>query len=309
MAQRSSRWVSLLVGAAVLAVAAACGPTATAPVSTADRSHTVSAPFATPASPMPTARAPGPSPAASRVTGRYDIGGRSLYLACAGHGSPPVIFEAGLGGTSASWTTVLFSSRPVSRVCVYDRANLGSSDPAPTPRTTADVVEDLHALLATAGIEGPYVLVGHSFGGLAMRLFAATYPEDVAGLVLVDATPPELEDEIIPLAAPGERAALSRALRDNGEGLDIRASAAEVVGGGRLPDVPLVVISAVDGHCDVRPCAGLEAAWTRLQVEMADLAPSGRRVVARGSGHGVPDQRPDLIIEVVTEMLERIRAG
>ncbi len=118
--------------------------------------------------------------------------GRRLNLYCVGEGSPTVIFDAGLGGNTASWDTVQPLIAQHTRACSYDRAGLGFSDPATRPGTSANAVDDLQHLLSAAGIKPPYILVGHSAGGLDMRLYAFGHPADVAGMVLVD---PSAEDE------------------------------------------------------------------------------------------------------------------
>ena len=115
-----------------------------------------------------------------------DIGGRRLHLTDSGGGAPAVIFESGISATCLSWAQVRAQVEQFARAYTYDRAWLGWSDPAPTPRTTANVVDDLHSLLEAARIPRPVILVGHSFGGLLVRAYAAKYPGDVAGLVLVD---------------------------------------------------------------------------------------------------------------------------
>src|SRR5690606_8893194 len=97
-----------------------------------------------------------------------------------------VILEAGLGAGHSSWALVQPEVATFARVCSYDRAGVGASDPAPTPRTSQDVVSDLHTLLTIAGVGGPYILAGHSFGALHARLYAHTYPAEVAGIVLID---------------------------------------------------------------------------------------------------------------------------
>jgi pimeloyl-ACP methyl ester carboxylesterase len=115
-----------------------------------------------------------------------DIGGRRLNLYCSGTGSPVVVLDAGLGGTMAVWRLVQPAVARTTRVCSYDRAGLGFSDPASLPRDAAAIVSDLHALLERAGIDSPYILVGHSVAGLYEPLYADRYPNDVAGMVLVD---------------------------------------------------------------------------------------------------------------------------
>lgn len=123
------------------------------------------------------------------ATGRLiDVDGHKLYLNCVGSGSPTVVLEPAAGATSAQmgWITPVVARS--TRVCVYDRAGRGWSEPADRPQDGAQIATDLHTLLHRAGVPGPYVLAGHSFGGLYIRIFAAHYPDEVAGLVLVDST-------------------------------------------------------------------------------------------------------------------------
>ena len=114
--------------------------------------------------------------------------GRHLNLRCAGRGSPTVLFEAGFGADSGAWGRVQPQVARKTRTCAYDRAGSGFSDPGPLPRDGAAIARDLDQALTTAAIEGPYVVVGHSAGGLYARLFAARRPGEVQGLVLLDPT-------------------------------------------------------------------------------------------------------------------------
>ncbi|TMD96717.1 MAG: alpha/beta hydrolase, partial [Chloroflexi bacterium] len=118
-----------------------------------------------------------------------DVGGYRLHLYCTGTGrpgSPTVILDEGQARTSLGWSKVQPGVASFTRVCSYDRAGYGWSDTGPLPRTAGRMVTELHTLLARAGVAGPYVLVGHSYGGLIMQLYTYTYPQQVAGLVLVD---------------------------------------------------------------------------------------------------------------------------
>jgi pimeloyl-ACP methyl ester carboxylesterase len=114
------------------------------------------------------------------------IGDRKLNLYCAGEGSPTVVFDSGLGDGVTVWGLVQPMVATATRACAYDRAGLGFSDPASTPRTSANMVDDLHRVLRAGGVDPPYVLVGHSLGGLTIKLYAFAYPTEVAGLVFVD---------------------------------------------------------------------------------------------------------------------------
>ena len=123
-----------------------------------------------------------------------DVGGYSLHLYCVGQntdGRPTVILESGLGATSSSWGWIQPSVAKTTRVCAYDRAGMGWSDSSPEPRDAQNIATELHTLLQNAQIPGPYVLAGWSYGGMYVRQYASQYPDDVAGLVLLDSSSPE----------------------------------------------------------------------------------------------------------------------
>ena len=136
-----------------------------------------------------------------RYSGWFDIGGRRLFLRCTGHRNPTVVFE---GGLTTDWYELQNQLSRFTRVCSYDRPGgpASRSDPAPTPRTARDFVADLHALLRTADVPGPYVLAGHSNSGLFSQLYASTHPRQVAGLVLIDAVHPAYHKRQLALLKP-----------------------------------------------------------------------------------------------------------
>jgi len=147
----------------------------------------------------------------ARAQHLVNVGERHLNIYCSGSGSPTVILDAGLGEDTSSWRYV---QRPIARhtrVCSYDRAGMGFSDPTTSARDARAVVSDLHALLRGAGIAPPYVLVGHSIAGLYTRLFADRYPHEVVGLVLVD---PSTEYDDVPVKRMMSASAYSRGLRE-----------------------------------------------------------------------------------------------
>ena len=115
-----------------------------------------------------------------------DVGGYNMHIHCVGQGNPTVVMEAGANDFSVTWTAVQPEIAKSTRVCTYDRAGFGWSDPSPRARTAETMVSELHTLLDNAEIEGPYLLVGHSFGGMIARLYTHHYPDEVVGLLLVD---------------------------------------------------------------------------------------------------------------------------
>ena len=164
LAAGSGRWLLYPV-VAVMALAAVGGAVETVGLAADQRAH-----------PMP-----GQS---------YDVGGYRLHLHCTGSGGPTVVLQSGLGATSANWARVAPVVAGITRVCAYDRAGQGWSEDAPSERDGLQAAADLHTLLRRAGEDGPYVLVGHSIGGDHAMTYAARYPEQVAGMVLLDATDP-----------------------------------------------------------------------------------------------------------------------
>lgn len=120
------------------------------------------------------------------------VSGRQMHLLCHGQGTPAVVLESGLPGTSLGWASVIEDIASFTMVCAYDRAGFGWSEAAPEPRTASSLASELRDLLNTAGVDPPLVLAGHSFGGVVVQLYASQFPEEVAGIVLVDAPHPDL---------------------------------------------------------------------------------------------------------------------
>ena len=196
------------------------------------------------------------------------------------------------------------------------------------PRTAADAVTDLHALIDVAGIPGPYVLVGHSLGGIFVRLYAATYPQEIAGVVLVDASHEEQNVRFQAVLTAEQWAAFERlqqaGLEDHPEleRMDFDASFAELqtaAAAHPLPPLPLVVLTrGVPARDDLPPEAQaalppdfpwqtFDAVWQALQDELAALVPGARHVVATESGHYIQLQQPELVIEAIRQVVEGVR--
>jgi pimeloyl-ACP methyl ester carboxylesterase len=278
---------------------------------------------------------PGPSAqelaTASPYTGAFDAGeGRKLFLNCAGSGSPTVILEAGAGGGASAWTQVQPAIATFARVCSYDRANIpgGASDPAHKPRTAGDVVADLQAALAAAGIPGPFVLVGHSDGGLFVRLYASLYPNEVAGMVLVDAVSEHLEEAeatlLEELLTPEQLSQYQDALerqalapfvaRVDDEQVDMRASSAEMRAArtdSPLRPMPLFVLThgVPSPPAPEEPPAiarDRERIWQQLQEELALLVPNAKHLIVRNSGHVIQQEQPEEVIDAIRQVVEAV---
>lgn len=260
--------------------------------------------------------------ARGRFSGWFEVGGRRLFLRCVGHGSPTVVFE---GGVTHHWFQLQHQAARFTRVCSWDHPNgpISRSDPAPTPRTARHVVADLHALLRTAGVPGPYVLAGGSNGGLYTQLSASSHPDQVAGLVLIDAVHPAYHQRRLamfkPLLPPDQWEALRQdaiavphRLVDP-ERVDIWTSERQVrLALRRAPLRPMPLVALARGRPE-DPAAPFidqdERLWRQLQRELAQLVPGGRLVVATQSGHNIQDEQPELVLDAIHDVVQAVRAG
>jgi pimeloyl-ACP methyl ester carboxylesterase len=265
------------------------------------------------------ASAPAPaSPAAPRAfaDGLVDVGGLALHAHCVGSGAPAVVFDAGLGLDGSAWRDVQAEVGRVTRACAYDRAGLGYSDRAPKPHGSRRMARELFALLDRAGVRGPYVLVGHSMGGVNLRLLASEHPSDVAGMVLVDAMGDEQPSRYWALAPEADLAAFRAGLAGQPEGLDfdaLVAGLADMKASSRsLGDKPLVVLTR--GQEDAPPgtpperAAQMLRAWQSMQDDLARLSTNSAHVVARNGHHNLMWDAPGLVVASVREVVEAARS-
>jgi pimeloyl-ACP methyl ester carboxylesterase len=280
-----------------------------------------------------------PGPATSGdFAGRVEIpGGRQLYLECHGVGSPTVIFEAGLRGRGDIWeyskdggadTGVLPRVLPFTRACIYDRPGtllglnyLSRSDPVPMPRTTGEVVTDLHELLYAAGVPVPYVFVGASTGGLIARQYASRYPTEVAGLVSVDGINEAVQGLMKPkqfarynqfyLQSPSP---LITSYRDL-EAIDFYRSFAEMRQKRRPPrTIPVAVISndwgfGIPEGVTARFAHFVNRIWKRAQSYLVSLGRDSKQVTAIGSGHQIALNEPALVARMTLRVIGAVRSG
>jgi pimeloyl-ACP methyl ester carboxylesterase len=220
------------------------------------------------------------------------VGDAHIAVELLGHSGPTVVFESGLGEGIHGWAQVAPALAACARVVLYDRPGIGRSSPhTASSIVLAGVVADrLAELLRGIGAAPPYILVGHSLGGLYVQSFARRHPNDVAAVVLVDSAspfePPGMFVSSVPYA-PGSVAAAE-------EG-GVAPSVAAMLAGPAFPPVPLFVLAATD-HGDT---AAREAAWREVQMRTAALSPKGRIEMVVGSGHFIQNDRPQAVIAAI----------
>jgi|SRR5688572_252060 pimeloyl-ACP methyl ester carboxylesterase len=245
-----------------------------------------------------------------------DIGGLSLHIRCLGNAAPVVVLDAGLGDNGGVWSGVQGELGRLTRTCAYDRAGTGSSSAAPRPHTSRQMVSELHTLLGRARIAGPYVLVGHSFGGLNVRLYASEHPGDVVGMVLIDATTEEQDARYWSLIPEETMRGFRTSLMNHPEGINFdayRASMAEVRASKRsLGDMPLVVLTrGKDGPPPPGVSAELSAqmarVWLEMQSELPRLSSNSAHFIAGKSGHYIHKDAPRLVVAAVKEVVTAAR--
>ena len=260
---------------------------------------------------------------------KIDIGGRKLRINCLGEGSPTVIIEAGFGDAAVEnfyWLKIMteVAANKKNRICAYDRAGLGSSDPIPTEsRTSQDVVNDLHALLTNANITPPYILVGHSLGGFHVRLYTDQYPDEVAGIVLVDSSHPNQFAEFLATLPPTtlNEAESLKELRDflnnldttdNPEKFNIEASIAQLQNLRSLGDLPLIVL-AQRPTCDFETALlkdisdQLRDIWQNLQVDLSSLSSNSTHIIATRACHDIQVDEPQLVIDAILKIVSEVQ--
>lgn len=245
----------------------------------------------------------GPTQQEGATAGRVDVGGYELHWECRGTGSPTIVLEAGYDAAGTeTWSDLLGPISETSRVCTYDRAGTGESDPRPEGLHVTGMLEaeELHRLLDGAGVEPPFVMVGHSYGGFISRLYASMYPNETAGLLLVDSNH---EDEIEPYRRYYGNSPEGDWV-DGGDRIDIDATAEALRRTARdLGDLPLAVVKA--GRYEDVLTTRL---WDRTQADLATLSSNAVFVQATG-GHFVMDDDPKVLLAAIGAVLSSARSG
>jgi pimeloyl-ACP methyl ester carboxylesterase len=266
-----------------------------------------------------------------------DVGGYRLQINCTGKGSPTVVIEAGWGDSSASWGWVQPEVARTTRICTYDRAGMGWSEPSPQPRTAREFAKELHTLLAKANEPGPYVLVGHSLGGYTVRVYAHDYPAEVVGVVFVDPQNLSISDVATPQPAPkpGEsslpslmarigvmrvlaeplgsiedlppgdkQAYTANAVTPRGvqtflnEGMGMSEGAAQARAVTTLGALPLIVLSRGKD---------MDADSAASQARYLKLSTDSQHLIADHSGHPIMIEQPEAAVAAIVKMVEQLR--
>jgi pimeloyl-ACP methyl ester carboxylesterase len=258
---------------------------------------------------------------------RYDIGGYRIHMSCLGDGQPTVIIDTGLGDDSSDWLAVQQQASLQNRICVYDRPGYGWSDVGPQPRNSMRIAYELEQLLEAAHIPPPYILVGHSFGGYNIRLYASHHPDKVAGMVLVDASHEQqynrlhinlpkrfsrkIKIMILPQSTGSGPMSKSPILKERAiraaraEISSLHQSSLQVIRHAGLPTIPLIVISRGQaewhGHADAEK---REKIWIELQQDLWKLSPISQHIFAHHSGHDIHQEQPEVVVKAISDVVQ-----
>ena len=243
---------------------------------------------------------------------RSNINGYKLFSKYYANGSPAVLFEAGMGDGCEIWSSIQNKISLVTTTFSYDRAGIGKSDVSVIPRTCLDIVEDLSKLLAKVSVKPPFILVGHSFGGLVARLFASIYPDLIAGMVLVDAAPEHKEmafEKVLPNHLRFSNRAYYSNPMLNPEKIDKMKSYKQIENHKCMFKFSLTVITrGLPDHYDQDwPNQEILDVEQKLQFEFRKLAGNSKFIVAQRSRHYIQNDEPELIVESITEMINKCR--
>ena len=260
-----------------------------------------------------------------------------LYYYCQGEGDATVLVEGGIGDASVNWLPIQEALSKRMQVCLYDRGGYGMSDTGPGARTTEQIVAELYRLVKTAGVEGPYIIVGQSFGGFIAQYFARRFPEETLGIVLVDSSHP---DQVENLGELDQYSSKSRTLvtgrynvatdeedpwrkqwhmlnssrkavfsqMDELKYFDVSAS--QVREAGDMPNIPVAVLTRDQRLLPtLENNHSMEEVWREMQRDLANSSERGWQVTVKGSGHNIHLDAPEAVIEAVNRVYDMSAVG
>ena len=239
---------------------------------------------------------------------KIDVGGHGLQFLIGGQGSPAVIFEGGFGAGIASWSRVQKDVAAFTQTVSYDRAGLGQSDPGPRPRSAKQIATELHAALQKSGVKPPYVMVGHSFGGIYVRVFADMYPNEVAGMVLIDPSQESFNDWLGKNQPDRLKAAESN-IATAGEGVQAEFAAVDTsYSQARVAKVragiPVTLLTATEDES--MPAEGRRV-WIEKHKEWLATVPGSKHIVVEKATHFIQAQQPAVVIEAIKHVSKQPR--
>ena len=232
------------------------------------------------------------------------VNSHSLFGLLSGEGETTVILDAGLGGTSEDWSKVQSEVANFSKVFSYSRAGLGQSEKATIPRTCKDIISDLRSLLLAANLHPPYVLVAHSWSGINARWYASQYPEEIAGMILVDAVNEDKYEQFEKILSEEKANRMWAFVKDpskNDENIDRIASIAQVRDKQILFGFPLIILTRA---ADSDELSKIE---TDLQAEFLKLSTNSRQYFSKHNNHFIQNLEPELVIDSIRQVIKSIK--
>jgi pimeloyl-ACP methyl ester carboxylesterase len=233
------------------------------------------------------------------------VNGHRLFGLLQGEGETTVILDAGLGGTSEDWSKVQPEVAKFSKVISYDRAGLGHSDKASIPRTCEDIVSDIRNLLMAANLPSPYILVAHSWSGINARWYANQYPEEIGGMILIDAVHENKYERFEKILSEEPANRMWASLKDpskNDESIDRIASIKQVRSNPRVFDFPLIVLTRATDTDE------MNIVETSLQAEFLKLSSKSKQYFSKYDDHYIQNSEPELVIDSICQVVESVKA-
>ncbi|MCM3164730.1 alpha/beta fold hydrolase [Metabacillus litoralis] len=225
-----------------------------------------------------------------------------LYAKLVGknNGKPTIVMDAGYGDYSKAWDSVISELSLLTDVLIYDRAGLGKSALSSRPRTSREMIKELRELVKRTKIKLPFILVGHSFGGVNARMYATEYTNDVCGLILVDSTPEDYRERFLPTMSDEFQEAYNKQFVHEGNYDEFMESLKQLKESRSLLNVPLSVLSAGKKAHYTKESQEL---WNEMQREILDISSNGELIIAENSAHYIQNDEPEVIVDAVKRLL------
>ncbi|WP_174733195.1 alpha/beta fold hydrolase [Mesobacillus harenae] len=228
-----------------------------------------------------------------------------LFVKLAGenNGKPTIVMDAGYGDYSKAWDSVISEISKMSNVLIYDRAGLGKSGSSSSPRTSREMIRELNQLINATQIKPPYILVGHSYGGVNARLYATEYPSEVCGLILVDSTPEDYRERFLPTMPEEFHQAYNKQFVYEGNFDEFMESLKQVKESRRNLNIPLLVIAA--GKKDHYSKESQEL-WNEMQRELLQISSNSEFIIAENSAHYIQNDEPEVIVNAIKRLIDSV---